>query len=81
LVAGLTESAERVLVARLAPVNSGRGFGAYHASLGLAALPAGVLFGLAYERLGGGVALWVSAGAIGVTLLVWLAVSPRGGHQ
>ena len=31
LVAGLTESAERALVARLAPVRTGRGFGLYHA--------------------------------------------------
>ena len=78
LVAGLTESPERALVARLAPVRTGRGFGAYHAALGLAALPAGILFGLAYQHLGAPVALRVSAGAIGLTLLVWLTVgSPR----
>ena len=78
LVAGLTESPERALVARLAPVRTGRGFGAYHAALGLAALPAGILFGLAYQHLGAPVALRISAGAIGLTLLVWLTVgSPR----
>lgn len=75
LVAGLMESSERVLVARLAPVRTGRGFGAYHASIGIAALPAGVLFGLAYQHLGGSTALWISAGAIGLTLVVWLKVS------
>lgn len=75
LVAGLMESSERVLVARLAPVRTGRGFGAYHASIGIAALPAGVLFGLAYQHLGGSTALWISAVAIGVTLVGWLAVS------
>ena len=31
LVAGLTESGERAVVARLAPVRTGRGFGSYHA--------------------------------------------------
>ena len=78
LVAGLTESSERVLIARLSPVKTGRGFGAYHATLGLAALPAGILFGLAYQHLGGPTSLWISAGAIGLTLLVWLTVgSPR----
>lgn len=74
LVAGLTESSERALVARLAPVRTGRGFGAYHAALGLAALPAGILFGLAYQHLGAPVALRISAAAIGLTLLVWLTV-------
>jgi len=45
LVAGLTESAERAMVARLAPVRTGKGFGLYHALTGAAALPAGLLFG------------------------------------
>ena len=49
LVAGLTESAERALVARLAPVRTGRGFGLYHALTGAAALPAGLLFGWLYQ--------------------------------
>ena len=49
LVAGLTESAERALVARLAPVRTGRGFGLYHALTGAAALPAGLLFGTIYQ--------------------------------
>lgn len=75
LVAGLMESAERVLVTRLAPVRTGRGFGAYHAVVGAAALPAGVLFGWTYQHLGGSIALWISAGALAVTLLVWLIVS------
>jgi MFS family permease len=74
LVAGLTESSERALVAQLAPARTGRGFGAYHASIGLAALPASVLFGLAYQHLGGGVALWISAGMLGATLIMWLTL-------
>ena len=61
LVAGLTESAERALVARLAPVRTGRGFGVYHALTGVAALPAGLLFGALYQKLGGARALWASA--------------------
>ena len=77
LVAGLTESAERLLITRLAPRGTGRGFGAYHAAIGLAALPAGVLFGFAYQRLGGSTALWISAAALAVTLVLWLSISAR----
>ena len=78
LVAGLMESSERVLVARLAPVRTGRGFGTYHAVVGLAALPAGILFGWIYQHLGGSTALWISAGAMGVTLVVWFGVRLPG---
>lgn len=75
LVAGLTEAAERALVAGLAPVRTGRGFGVYHALTGLAALPAGLAFGATYQELGGPEALWASA--LGVTTAVagWLVVT------
>jgi hypothetical protein len=77
LVAGLTESAERALVARLAPVRTGRGFGLYHALTGAAALPAGLLFGTIYQMASGPLALLASA--VGMTLAVaaWLVASPR----
>lgn len=73
LVAGLTESGERVLVARLSP-RRGRGFGAYHGIVGIAALPAGLLFGWLYQHLGGAEALWISAGVVLATVVVWLAL-------
>jgi MFS family permease len=79
LVAGLTESAERAMVARLAPVRTGRGFGAYHALTGLAALPAGLLFGELYQSRGGHAALLGSAAGMGAAVIAWLAVSPRTG--
>jgi MFS family permease len=78
LVAGLTEAAERTLVARLAPAKTGRGFGAYHGLTGFAALPAAVLFGALYQRLGASIALVASAGAVLVATAGWLAVSPGG---
>jgi MFS family permease len=82
LVAGLTEAPERSLVSRLAPVSPGRGFGAYHAVTGIAALPAALLFGWMYERYGGGTALFFSAGATGLTLLYWLRVRiPEPGER
>jgi MFS family permease len=77
-VAGLTESAERTLVARLAPVRTGRGFGAYHAVTGLAALPAGLLFGELYQRSGAATALTASAVAVLAATAWWLVVSPVG---
>ncbi len=63
---GLTEAPEKALVASLAPsAVRGRAFGAYHFAIGIAALPASVIFGLLWQEvsvaaaflLGGGLAL------------------------
>jgi MFS family permease len=78
LVAGLTESGERSMIARLAPVRMGRGFGAYHALTGIAALPAGLVFGELYQSVGGHAALWASAAGMLASVIAWLAVSPAG---
>lgn len=75
LVAGLTESAERSLVAALSPRRTGRGFGGYHAVTGLAALPAALSFGFIYERAGGRAALAASAVAICTALAVWMVAA------
>lgn len=74
LANGLLEPAERSLVAQLAPVRTGRGFGAYHAVTGFAALPAGLLFGWLYQASGPGAALRVSAALLAVTAVGWLAL-------
>ncbi|TFG47424.1 MAG: MFS transporter [Gemmatimonadales bacterium] len=83
LVAGLMEPAERSLVARLAPRRTGRGFGAYHALTGFAALPAALLFGAVYQREGGATALLLSAGLMVVATIFWWPAmgmaSDRGG--
>lgn len=78
VVAGLTEAAERALVARLAPVRTGRGFGSYHALIGIAALPAGLAFGALYQRLGGGSALRASAAGMVLAVGLWLIVTRPG---
>ena len=75
VVAGLTESAERALVARLAPVRTGRGFGSYHAVVGAVALPAGLVFGALYQRLGGSLALRASAVGMVLAVGLWLIVT------
>jgi MFS family permease len=84
LVAGLTESAERALVARLAPVRTGRGFGTYHALTGIMALPAGLVFGGLYQGRGGSSALAASAAGMLLATAMWLAAAPlhaRGGEE
>jgi MFS family permease len=74
LVAGLTEAAERALVARLSPVRIGRGFGVYHALVGAAALPAGLAFGALYQEAGGPLALLGSAAGMIAAVAVWIAI-------
>jgi hypothetical protein len=75
LVAGLTESGERALVARLVPRRTGRSFGVYHALTGGVALPAGLIFGGLYQSNGGPIALQVAAVGMALAVLVWLTVS------
>jgi MFS family permease len=76
LVAGLTESGERTVVARLAPLAAGRAFGSYHAVVGAAALPAGLIFGSLYQSGGAQTALWASAVGMGLAVVAWLVISP-----
>ena len=62
LVAPATEPAERKFVAASGSVASrGSKFGIYYSSVGLAALPGGLMFGVIYQSVGGAVALYASA--------------------
>lgn len=73
LVAGLTESPERHLVAGLAKAGrQGRGFGWYHASVSAVALPGAFLFGWLYQRMG---ARWAFGASAGTTLLAVFALA------
>ncbi|HTL05157.1 MAG TPA: MFS transporter [Gemmatimonadales bacterium] len=81
LVAGLSEPAERVVVGKLAPVRTGRGFGDYQAVAGLAALPAGIAFGAVYKAGNGPSALLLSAAVLGAGALLWLWVGRRVGDS
>jgi MFS family permease len=69
VVAGLTESPERALVAGLAGARQGTGFGNYHAATGLAALLGGLALGAVYQRWTAALAFGLSAAA-GVALAV-----------
>jgi MFS family permease len=78
VVAGLTESPERALVARLAGGRQGRGFGVYHGVTGLAALVGGVALGAAFQAYGGRLA-WLLSAAGGLGLAAaWPLVSRYG---
>jgi MFS family permease len=75
---GLTEGPEKALVARLAPPGlRGSAFGAYHAAIGLAALPASIVFGLVWQAFGPEAAFAMGASlAFAAALLLPLAL-PR----
>ena len=76
----LTEGAERALVADLAPDGlRGRAFGAFHASVGLAALPASVLFGVLWKAFGPAAAFLTGASIAVLASGALLVFSTRGG--
>jgi MFS family permease len=71
----LVGGAQKALVAQLVPhAARGRGFGAYHLTVGLAALPASVVFGRLYQSLGAGTAFLTGAAlALGAVLVLPLS--------
>jgi len=81
VVAGLTESPERALVARLAGGRQGSGFGAYHAVTGLAALVGGLALGAAFQGFGATPAFIVSAAGGVLLALVWPILTARAERE
>lgn len=71
LVSGMIEPAERALVAGLAPIRTGRGFGTVQAIAGVLALPAGLAFGAVYQWQGGAAALICSAALVSGVAVAW----------
>ena len=74
---GMTEGAEKALVTDFAPREQrGTAFGVYHAAVGLAALPASLLFGVFWTVIGPRIAFGIGAAlaaAAAVGLLVLLS--------
>jgi MFS family permease len=72
---GLTEGSERAFVADLVPQGlRGRAYGAFHAAIGLTALPASVLFGLLWKRFGPRTAFLTGAAvALTAAVALWFA--------
>jgi MFS family permease len=75
---GLVGGAQKALVAEVVPPGArARGFGAYHLCVGLAALPASVLFGALYQRFGAATAFLTGA-ALALAAIAVLPLSrPR----
>ena len=71
----LTEPAEKTLVTQLTPAAArGSAFGWFHGIMGLAALPASLLFGLLYDRLGPTAAFGTGALLAFTALLVFRTI-------
>lgn len=79
---GLTEGVEKALVADIVPAaRRGAAFGWYSLTIGLGALPASLLFGFIWERVGVAAAFWFGAvlallAAVGIAI-----VAPRGSSR
>jgi MFS family permease len=73
---GLTEGVERALVADLVPAaRRGAAFGWYNLAIGLGALPASIIFGTIYDRLGAFIAFTVGAAAAMLASVgLWIVV-------
>ncbi len=77
---GMTEGPEKALVADLAPVSRrGAAFGWFNATVGLAALPASVLFGLVWDSFGASFAFLVGAGLAAVSAVLFILLVPMRG--
>ncbi|MGZ6028737.1 MAG: MFS transporter [Myxococcaceae bacterium] len=78
---GLTEPVERAWVADLVPERlRGTAFGLYHGVIGLAALPASVLFGVLWQRFGAPVAFLTGA-VLAAAAAVLLFLAPEQGRS
>jgi len=78
---GLTEGAERALIADLVPKDRrGTAFGWYYLAIGVGALPASLLFGVLWDRVGSRAAFDVGA-ALAFVAAVGMAFLPLGRVQ
>jgi MFS family permease len=74
---GATEGTEKAFVADLVPAASrGTAFGWFNAALGLGALPASVLFGVVWERMGAEAAFVMGASIAAVAALLFVLLVP-----
>lgn len=71
LFVGLSEGAERALISDYAPpLERGTAFGWYHLAVGLAAIPAGVLFGTLWQLHSAPLAFFVAGGAAALAAIL-----------
>ena len=79
VVFGLSEGTEKAMIADLVPAQRrGRAFGWYHAVIGVAALPASVVFGAVWDRYGASAAFLMGAAlAMTASMLLLLLLGFR----
>lgn len=79
---GLTEGAEKALVTDLVPASKrGTAFGWYNFTVGLAALPASVVFGIVWDRFSPAAAFGMGATLAGVAAVGLMFVVPGTGRK
>jgi MFS family permease len=77
---GLSEGVEKAYVADLVPAERlGAAFGWYNFTVGVAALPASVVFGLVWDRVSPAAAFAMGAALAGVAAVGLMALAPRRG--
>ena len=75
---GLTEGAERAFIPDFVPPSSrGRAYGLYHAAVGLAALPASLVFGVLWATLGARTAFLIGAGLAAAAAMLLATLRPE----
>jgi len=79
---GLTEATQRAWVSDLVGADlRGTAFGYYHGAIGLATLPASLLFGFLHQQISPHAAFFTSVALAGLALLLLLRVPHQGGGQ
>ena len=84
---GMTEGVEKALVADFVPsARRATAFGIYHGAVGIAALPASLMFGVFWYAIGARVAFSIGAGlaalaAVSLMVLLSVAPAPRGAER
>jgi len=75
---GFTEGPEKALVADLAPASRrGAAFGWFNAAVGLAALPASVIFGIVWDKWGAQTAFVMGAAIAALASILFVLAVPR----
>jgi MFS family permease len=75
---GIADGNGRALLAEFSPgERHGTAFGAYHMTVGLAALPASIIAGLLYDHISAAAPFWVGAGAAALAGVLMLTLVPE----
>jgi MFS family permease len=78
---GLSDGVQRAYLATLVPEErKATGFGLYHMVVGIAILPASLIAGFLWDRIGAGAPFWFGAGTATLAVMLFAALSWRDGR-